>query len=88
MKIDVFIFNKKESVFIKYIEILENIRNINNNKFNRELIYSKKYLKAKEKLSNFQCLYEPVMLIDAVYRKDENYYHKVFLEKYYFIEDI
>ena len=38
MKIDVFIFNKKESVFIKYIEILENIRNINNSKFNRELI--------------------------------------------------
>ena len=30
----------------------------------------------------------PVILIDSVYRKDENYYPKVFLEKYRFIEDI
>ena len=28
------------------------------------------------------------MLIDSIYRKDENYYPKVALEKYYFIEDI
>ena len=27
------------------------------------------------------------MLIDLIYRKDENYYSKVFLEKYYFIEN-
>ena len=33
----------------------------------------------------FQCLYAPVILIDSVYRKDETYYSKVFLEKYYFI---
>ena len=26
--------------------------------------------------------------IDSFYRKDETYYPKVFLEKYYFIEDI
>ena len=25
--------------------------------------------------------------IDWIYRKDENYYLKVFLEKYYFVED-
>ena len=37
MKIDV--FNKKEKVFIKYMEILENVRNIIKNKFNSELIY-------------------------------------------------
>ena len=36
----------------------------------------------------FQCLYAPIILIDLIYRKDENYYRKVFLEKYYFIEDI
>ena len=28
------------------------------------------------------------MLLDSVYRKDENFYPKVFLEIYYFIEDI
>ena len=36
----------------------------------------------------FQCLYAPIILIDSIYRKDENYYPKVFLEKYYFIEGI
>ena len=29
----------------------------------------------------FQCFYIPVILIDLVYRKDGNYYPKVFLEK-------
>ena len=28
------------------------------------------------------------MLLDSVYGKDENFYPKVFLEIYYFIEDI
>ena len=37
---------KKEEKFIKYMEILEKVRNIIKNKFNSELIYSKKYLKA------------------------------------------
>ena len=37
---------------------------------------------------NHQCLYSPVILIYSVYRKDKNYYPKVLLEKYYFIEDI
>ena len=32
---------KKEKVFIKYMEILENFRNIIKNKFNSEFIYSK-----------------------------------------------
>ena len=36
---------KKEKVFIRYMKILEKIRNIIKNKFNSELIYSKKYLK-------------------------------------------
>ena len=36
----------------------------------------------------FQCLYEPLILIDSIYRKDEYYYPKVFLEKYDFIEDM
>ena len=28
------------------------------------------------------------MLTDSIYRKDETYYPKVFLEKYYFIQDM
>ena len=35
-----------------------------------------------------QCLYTPVLLTDSIYRKDENYYPKVFLEKDHFIEDM
>ena len=70
------------------MEVLEKVRNIIKKKFNRELIYSKKYLKS-EKISTkwgFQYLYTPLVLIDLVYRKDEKYYFRVFLEKYYFIE--
>ena len=81
---------KEEKVFIKYMEILEKVRKIIKSKFNSELIYFKKYLKA-EKINTkggFQCLYAPRILIDSIYRKDENYYPKVFLEKYYFIEDV
>ena len=36
----------------------------------------------------FQCLSALRILIDSIYRKDENYYLEVFLEKYYFIKDI
>ena len=38
--------------------------------------------------AGFQCLYASIILIDSIYRKDENSYPKVFVEKYYFIEDI
>ena len=31
---------------------------------------------------SFQCFYITVILINSAYRKDENYYPKVFLEKY------
>ena len=49
------------------MEILETVRNIIKNKFNSELIHSKKYLKAekkKKKNGGFQCLYASVILID------------------------
>ena len=36
----------------------------------------------------FQGLYAPVILVDSIYRKNEDYYPKVFLAQYYFIEDI
>ena len=37
---------------------------------------------------DFQCLYTPEILINSIYGKHEKYYRKVFLQKYYFIEDI
>ena len=39
---------KEEKIFLKYIEILEKVSNIIKREFNSELIYSKKYLKAKK----------------------------------------
>ena len=45
----------------------------------------KKAEKKKKKLNtkeSFQCFYIPVILIDSVHRKDENYYPQVFLEKF------
>ena len=42
-------FIQKEKVFVKYMKILEKVKNIIKNKFNRNLIYSEKYLKAKNK---------------------------------------
>ena len=54
-------------------------------------IYSKKISKRWKNINTkggFQFLYLPVILIDSVYRNNENYYPKVFLEKYNSIEDI
>ena len=51
-------------------------------------LYIKKILKAKKDFyttGGFQCLYAPIILIYSIYRKDEKYYSKVVLEKYYFI---
>ena len=47
-------FIQKVKVFVKYMKILEKVRNIIKSKFNRNLIYSEKYLKAKNKLINKQ----------------------------------
>ena len=66
--------------------IWENVCNIIIKRFNSELMYNKKYLK-DEKIFNtkesFQCFYIPAILFDSVYRKDGNYYPKVFLEKFF-----
>ena len=40
----VYFFIEKEKVFIKHLKILEKVRNITKNKFDKELIYSEKYL--------------------------------------------
>ena len=49
MKIDIHFLINKEKVFIKYMEILEKVSHIIKTKFNSELIYCKKYLKAEKK---------------------------------------
>ena len=66
------------------MQILEKVRNIIKNKFNKELIYCKKYLKAEKKThtkGGLNCLYATIILIDSIYKKDENYYPEVFSEK-------
>ena len=54
------------------MEILEKVNNIIENKFNIELIYSKKYLKAEKR--NITGGFLPITLIDSIYGKSENYY--------------
>ena len=49
MKICIYFLIKEEKVFIKYMEILEKVSNIIKKKFNSDIIYSKKYLKAEKK---------------------------------------
>ena len=62
----------EEKVFIKYMEILEKVSNIIKNKFNSELISSKKYIKAEKKKKKtpakrvIQCLYAPVIMINSI----------------------
>ena len=74
---------KEEKIFDKYNEILKEVSNIIKKRFNSKLVYNKKYLNINTK-EGFQCFYAPVILIDSVYRKDETYYPKVFLENYNF----
>ena len=76
---------KEEKVLDKYNEIWEKFSNIMKIKFNSDLVYNKKYIKTENKINakeSFQCFYIPVILIDSVYRKDENYDPKVVLENY------
>ena len=79
---------KEDNDFDKYIEIWQKVKNTIK-KINSQLIYTKKYLIAKETFNtkeSFQCYYRevipvPVILNDSVYGKDENYYPKVFFLK-------
>ena len=74
---------KDEKIFDKYMTIWDKVSNMMK-KINSKLIYNKKYLKAKKRLTakkSFQCFYIPVILFDSVYTKDGNYYPTVFLEK-------
>ena len=73
---------KDEKDFDKYIKISEKVSNIIKQKFNIGLIYNKKCLKDFITKESFYGFYIPVTLIDSVYRKDQNYYSKVFLEEF------
>ena len=57
---------KKENVFIKYMKILENVRNIIKKIFNSELTYSKRYLQAENKRQKegFQCFHAPLIFFE------------------------
>ena len=73
---------QEEIVFIKYMKTFEKVSNIIKNKFNSKLISSQNYLKAENKNTKggFQYWFAPIMLIDSVHRKDQNYYLKRFLK--------
>ena len=76
---------KDEKVFDKNMRIWEKSSNIVK-KINSELIYNKKYLKAKKRFNTkegFHCFYIPAILFDSVFKKDGNYYSKAFLKKIY-----
>ena len=79
---------------INSIIISEKVSNIIKKEFNSELVYKKNQKKTKkknlkvEKNSLNKAFYISVIVIDSVYRKDENYYLKMFLEKYNSIDDI
>ena len=47
-------------------------------------MYNKKYLKDEKRFNtkeNLQYFFTPVVLFDLAYRKDRNYYPKLFLKK-------
>ena len=76
---------KDEKNFYKYMTVLEKVSNIIKIDFNGEPINNKKYLRAEKRFNtkkSFQFFYIPVILFDEVYGKDEDYYPKVFLEKF------
>ena len=62
---------KDKKVFIKCMGILEKISNIIKSKLNSEILCSKTK-------GGLQSLYESIMFIDSIYRKDENCYLKCF----------
>ena len=68
---------KQEQNFDKYMTIW--------GKRNSQLIHNKKYLKDEKRFNikeSFQCFYISVILFDSGFRKNGNYFPKVFLEKF------
>ena len=61
-----------------------------NKELKREPICNKKYLKAEKNhyKNGFHCICKRLILINSVYKKNENYYPRMFLEKYNFKKGI
>ena len=76
---------KDEKVFDKNMRIWEKSSNIVK-KINSELIYNKKYLKAKKRFNtkeSFHCFYIPAILFDSVFKKRWELLFKSVFEKNY-----
>ena len=76
---------KDEKVFDKNMRIWEKSSNIVK-KINSELIYNKKYLKAKKRFNtkeSFHCFYIPAILFDSVFKKRWELLFKSVSEKNY-----
>ena len=77
-KLDFYAYSFQKRVYIK--DISNEIKKING-----ELICNKKYLKAEKRFKtkeSFQYFYIPVILFDSLFKKDGNYYPKIFLENF------
>ena len=85
---------KDEKLLEKYNEIWKKVSSITKKEFDSNPVYNEKYVKTKVKSYNgkintnvdnktrkegSQCICLSVVLIDSVYKKDENYYPQVFL---------
>ena len=81
-------YEKRQKIIDKDITILEKVSKIIKVFLNSEIIYNKKYLKARKRFNakeRFQRFYMLLILFDSVYAKEGNYHLKVFLEKNLFI---
>ena len=86
-------FRKDEKMLEKYNEIWKKVSNIIKKEFDSKPVYNKKYLKSKIKSykgkintkEGSHCIYTSVILIDSAYRKNKNYYSKMFIEKYKYV---
>ena len=83
-----YFMTKDEIFFDKYMKICQKVSNIIEIK--KHLIVSlyiiKNIQKREKKFTtkeSFECFYIPVILIHSVYRKDENYYPKIYLENFF-----
>ena len=81
------LINKRRKYFENCNEIWGKVSNIIKKEFNSKLVCNNKYLKARKKYL-YKAFYIYTSNIDSVYRKHENYYPKVFLEKYNFNRDV
>ena len=97
MKLNMSFLIEDDELLEKYNEIWGKVRNSIKKEFDSEPVCDEKYLRTKIKSyngkvnTNFQnnktlkegsqCIFESVILIDSVYRKDKSYYPQVLIEE-------